>query len=33
MTVHAATQSVHVSKIAVAMRLGMEQDKVRVAGR
>src|ERR1700751_2390109 len=30
MTVHAATQSVHVSKIAVAMRLGMEQDKVRV---
>src|SRR6266480_4182952 len=30
MTVHAATQSVHVSKIAIAMRLGMEQDKVRV---
>src|SRR6266567_213998 len=30
MTVCAATQSVHVSKIAVAMRLGMEQDKVRV---
>jgi carbon-monoxide dehydrogenase large subunit len=30
MTMHAATQSVHVSKIAVAMRLGMEQDKVRV---
>src|SRR6516225_9633268 len=30
MTVHAATQSVHVTKIAVAMRLGMEQDKVRV---
>jgi aerobic carbon-monoxide dehydrogenase large subunit len=30
MTIHAATQSVHVSKIAVAMRLGMEQDKVRV---
>jgi aerobic carbon-monoxide dehydrogenase large subunit len=30
MTVHAATQSVHLSKIAVAMRLGMEQDKVRV---
>jgi aerobic carbon-monoxide dehydrogenase large subunit len=30
MTVHAATQSVHVSKIAVGMRLGMEQDKVRV---
>ena len=30
MTMHAATQSVHVSKIAVAMRLGMAQDKVRV---
>src|SRR5208282_786629 len=30
MTVYAATQSVHVSKIAVAMRLGMEPDKVRV---
>src|SRR6202042_3887362 len=30
MTVYAATQSVHVSKIAVAMRLGLEQDKVRV---
>src|SRR6266699_1286631 len=30
MTVYAATQSVHVNKIAVAMRLGMEQDKVRV---
>src|SRR5215471_14676894 len=30
MTVFAATQSVHVSKIAVAMRLGMEHDKVRV---
>jgi carbon-monoxide dehydrogenase large subunit len=30
MTVHAATQSVHVTKIAIAMRLGMEQDKVRV---
>ncbi|HYB88553.1 MAG TPA: xanthine dehydrogenase family protein molybdopterin-binding subunit [Streptosporangiaceae bacterium] len=30
MTVYAATQSVHVSKLAVAMRLGMEQDKVRV---
>jgi carbon-monoxide dehydrogenase large subunit len=30
MTVYAATQSVHVSKAAVAMRLGMEQDKVRV---
>jgi aerobic carbon-monoxide dehydrogenase large subunit len=30
MTVYAATQSVHVSKIAIAMRLGMEQDKVRV---
>jgi aerobic carbon-monoxide dehydrogenase large subunit len=29
MTVYAATQSVHVSKIAVAMRLGMEHDKVR----
>ena len=30
MTVYAATQSVHVSRIAVAMRLGMEPDKVRV---
>jgi len=30
MTVYAATQSVHVSKIAVAMRLGIEQDKLRV---
>ncbi len=30
LTMHSATQSVHVSKIAVAMRLGMEQDKVRV---
>jgi aerobic carbon-monoxide dehydrogenase large subunit len=30
MTVYAATQSVWVSKVAVAMRLGMEQDKVRV---
>jgi carbon-monoxide dehydrogenase large subunit len=30
MTVHAATQSVHVSRIAVAMRLGIEPDKVRV---
>jgi aerobic carbon-monoxide dehydrogenase large subunit len=30
MTVYAATQSVHVSKMAVAMRLGIEQDKVRV---
>jgi len=30
LTMYAATQSVHVSKIAVAMRLGMEQDKVRV---
>jgi len=30
MTVYAATQSVHVSKIAVAMRLGMEHDKIRV---
>jgi carbon-monoxide dehydrogenase large subunit len=27
---HAATQSVHVTKIAVAMRLGLDQDKVRV---
>jgi aerobic carbon-monoxide dehydrogenase large subunit len=30
MTMYAATQSVHVTKIAVAMRLGMEHDKVRV---
>jgi aerobic carbon-monoxide dehydrogenase large subunit len=30
MTVYAATQSVHVTKIAMAMRLGMEQDQVRV---
>ncbi len=30
MTMYAATQSVHVSKIAVAMRLGLEQDKIRV---
>src|SRR6266571_312908 len=30
MTVYAATQSVHVTKTAVAMRLGIEQDKVRV---
>jgi len=30
MTMYAATQSVHVSKIAVAMRLGMEQEKIRV---
>jgi aerobic carbon-monoxide dehydrogenase large subunit len=30
MTVYAATQSVHVSRIAVAMRLGLEHDKVRV---
>ena len=30
MTMYAATQSVHVTKIAVAMRLGMEQDEVRV---
>src|SRR5689334_10145031 len=30
MTMYAATQSVHVTKIAVAMRLGLEQDKVRV---
>ncbi len=30
MTVYAATQSVHVTKVAIGMRLGMEQDKVRV---
>ena len=30
MTMHASTQSVHLTKIAVAMRLGLEQDKVRV---
>jgi carbon-monoxide dehydrogenase large subunit len=30
LTVYAATQSVHVTRIAVAMRLGMEHDKVRV---
>ncbi len=30
LTMHAATQSVHVAKIAVTMRLGMEPDKVRV---
>ncbi len=30
MTVYAATQSVHVSRLAVAMRLGLEHDKVRV---
>jgi aerobic carbon-monoxide dehydrogenase large subunit len=30
LTMYAATQSVHVTKIAVAMRLGLEQDKVRV---
>jgi aerobic carbon-monoxide dehydrogenase large subunit len=30
MTVYAATQSVHVTRIGVAMRLGMEHDKVRV---
>src|SRR6201986_569329 len=30
MTMHPSTQSVHLTKIAVAMRLGMEQDKVRV---
>jgi aerobic carbon-monoxide dehydrogenase large subunit len=30
MTVYAATQSVWVTKVAVAMRLGMEQDKIRV---
>jgi len=30
LTIYATTQSVHVTKIAVGMRLGMEQDKVRV---
>jgi carbon-monoxide dehydrogenase large subunit len=30
MTVHAATQSVHVTRLGVATRLGMEPDKVRV---
>jgi carbon-monoxide dehydrogenase large subunit len=30
MTFYAATQSVHVTRIAVAMRLGIEHDKVRV---
>lgn len=30
MTVHAATQSVHVTRMAVAMRLGLDVDKVRV---
>jgi len=30
LTMYAATQSVHVTKIAVGMRLGMEQDKIRV---
>jgi aerobic carbon-monoxide dehydrogenase large subunit len=30
MTVYAATQSVHVSRMAVAMRLGLENEKVRV---
>ena len=30
MTVHAATQSVHISRMGVATRLGIEQDKVRV---
>src|SRR5271165_7062145 len=30
LTVYAATQSVHVSRIAFAMRLGIEQEKVRV---
>jgi aerobic carbon-monoxide dehydrogenase large subunit len=30
MTMYASTQSVHVTKIAVGMRLGMEQDKIRV---
>jgi len=29
-TVHAATQSVHITRMGVAMRLGIEQDKVRV---
>jgi aerobic carbon-monoxide dehydrogenase large subunit len=30
LTVHAATQSVHVTRMGIAMRLGMEPDKVRV---
>jgi len=30
MTVYAATRSVHVSRIAIAMRLGIEPDRVRV---
>ncbi len=30
LTVHAATQSVHVTRIAIAMRLGIEAEKVRV---
>jgi len=30
LTMYAATQSVHVTKIAVGMRLGMEQDRIRV---
>jgi len=30
LTVHAATQSVHVTRMGVAMRLGIEPDKVRV---
>src|SRR5215470_12057516 len=30
LTMHASTQGVHVTRIAVAMRLGIEQDKVRV---
>ena len=30
MTVHAATQSVHVTRMGLAMRLGIEPDKVRV---
>jgi aerobic carbon-monoxide dehydrogenase large subunit len=30
LTVYAATQSVHVTRLAVAMRLGLEHDKVRV---
>jgi aerobic carbon-monoxide dehydrogenase large subunit len=30
MTVHAATQSVHVTRMGIAMRLGMEAEKIRV---
>jgi len=30
MTFHAATQSVHITRMGIAMRLGMEPDKVRV---